>query len=148
MEEFMDTLLFVKGLIGVIVFAAAIGALVTQLQIRKKIPPIIRAKTPTLLSWHRWLGRTALGGFVLNSTICLLVGLYPALRADPRHLLHGLLAVLCAAVFLGKVWTTRGRIKWGMKRILPLGVTLFVLQMGVFLTATVFAIWARLVGLV
>ena len=144
----MDTLLFVKGLIGVIVFVAAIGALVTQLQIRKKIPPIIKAKPLTLLNWHRWLGRTALGLFVLNSVICLLVGFYPALRADPRHLIHGLVAALCALVFLGKVWTTRGRIKPGLKRIVPIGVTLFILQTGVFLTATVFAIWARLVGLV
>jgi hypothetical protein len=143
----VNALLFVKGLIGLIVFAAAAGALITQLQIRKVIPAIFRVKTPVLLNWHRWLGRVSLGGFVLNSVICMLIGFYPALRTDPRHLAHSLLSILCAVVFLGKVWVTRRRVRWGLQRIVPLGASLFVLQAGVFLTATVFAIWARIVGL-
>jgi hypothetical protein len=144
----MDSLLFVKGLIGLIVFVAALGALITQLQIRKKIPAILRAHPRMLRSWHLWMGRIALGGFVLNSMICLLVGLYPAPRTDLRHLAHGILATLGVVFFLGKVWITRRRVRWAMKRIVPLGVIVFAFQTAIFLTATVFAIWARIVGLV
>jgi hypothetical protein len=144
----MDSLLFVKGLIGLIVFVAAIGALITQLQIRKKIPAVLRAHPRTLRNWHLWMGRTALGGFVLNSMLCLLLGLYPAPRTDLRHLVHGILGTLGAAFFLGKVWITRHRVKWAMKRIVPLGLLVFALQTAIFATATVFAIWARIVGLV
>jgi len=144
----MDSLLFVKGLIGLVVFVAAIGALITQLQIRKKIPPVLRASPKVLRNWHLWMGRVALGGFVLNSAICLLVGLYPAPRTDPRHLAHSILATLCVVFFLGKVWITRRKVRWAMKRIVPLGGLVFAFQTTIFLTATVFAIWARIVGLI
>ncbi|UCC63952.1 MAG: hypothetical protein JSV36_02505 [Anaerolineae bacterium] len=144
----MDSLLFVKGLIGLAVFIAAIGALITQLQIRKKIPPVLRARPQVLRNWHLWMGRVALGGFVLNSTLCLLIGLYPAPRTDPRHLAHSILATLCVVFFLGKVWVTRRKVRWAMRRILPLGMFVFALQTAIFLTATVFALWARIVGLV
>ena len=100
-----------------------------------------------LRSWHLWMGRIALAAFVLNSVICLLVGIYPAFRSDPRHLVHGIVASLCIIVFLVKTWITRRKIKWGMKRIIVLGGMLFGLQSAVFLTSTVFAIWARVTGL-
>lgn len=144
----MNALLFVKGLIGLVVFVAALGALITQLQIRTKIPTIPGVKASALRVWHRWLGRVALWGFVLNSMLCLLVGFYPAPRGDPRHLVHSLLSVICAVVFLGKIWITRRKIRWGLRRIVPLGATLFILHVGVFLTATVFAVWVRVAGLV
>jgi hypothetical protein len=144
----MDSLLFVKGLIGLVVFVAAIGALITQLQIRKKIPPVLKASPKVLRNWHLWMGRVALGGFVLDSTLCLLIGLYPVPRTDPRHLAHSILSTLCAAFFLGKVWITRRKVRWAMKRILFWGTLVFALQTGVFLTATVSAIWARIVGLI
>ena len=144
----MDSLLLVKGLIGLVVFIAAIGAAITQLQIRKKIPPVLKASPKVLRNWHLWMGRVALGGFVLNSTLCLLIGLYPAPRTDPRHLAHSILATLCVVFFLGKVWITRRKVRWAMKRIVPLGALVFVFQTVIFLTATVFAIWARIVGLI
>jgi len=145
--ERVNTLLFVKGLIGLIVFIAAIGALITQLQSRKLIPPILRLKPAALLHWHRWSGRVALIGVVLDSVICIEIGLYPVLRRDPRHVIHIILGVLLAGFFLGKVWTVRRKLKWGMKRIIPWGIGVFILQAGVFLSATLFALWARLVGL-
>ena len=143
----MDTLLFVKGIIGVVVFVAAIIALLTQLQMRKRISPIIKASPKVLRSWHLWMGRIALAAFVLNSVICLLIGMYPAFRSDPRHLVHGLVASLCLVVFLGKTWITRRKIKWGMKRVVVLGIVLFSLQLAVFMSATVFAIGERIAGL-
>ena len=118
-KEKMNTLLFVKGLVGLIVFLAAIGALLMQLQTRKVFPPILKVKGPRLLTWHRWLGRTALAGMVFNGALCLLIGLYPALRSDPRHLAHSILAILLAIAFLSKVWVTRRKIRWGIKQILP-----------------------------
>jgi len=144
----VDSLVFVKGLIGALVFLAAIGALITQLQMRKRIPAIIKAGPKVLRQWHLWLGRVALGGFILNSTICLLIGLYPTPRTDVRHLTHGILATLGAVLLLGKGWATRRRVKWAMKRIVTFGILVFALQAAVFLTATVFAIWARITGLV
>lgn len=144
----MDSLVFVKGLIGVLVFLAAIGALITQLQIRKRIPPIIRAGPKVLRQWHLWLGRTALGGIVLNSALCLLIGLYPAPRTDARHLAHSAVATVGLALLLGKGLATRRKVKWAMKRIVTIGLVVFALQAAVFLTATVFAIWARITGLV
>jgi hypothetical protein len=143
----VNTLLFVKGLIGLIVFVAAVGALITQLQSRKLIPPILRLKPAALLNWHRWSGRVALIGVVLDGVICIEIGLYPVLRTDPRHLIHSVLGVLLAGFFLGKVWAVRRKLKWAMKRIIPWGVAVFILQTGVFLSATLFAIWARLAGL-
>lgn len=143
----MNTLLFVKGLIGLIVFVAAIGALVTQLQSRKIIRPVLRLKPAALLQWHRWSGRVALIGVVLDSVICMEIGLYPVLRWEPRHVAHIALATLLAGFFLGKVWVVRRKLKWGLKRIIAWGIGVFVLQTGVFLSATVFAIWARLAGL-
>ena len=144
----MDSLVFVKGVIGVLVFLAAIGAFVIQMQMRKRIPPIIKASPKVLRQWHLWLGRTALGGFVLNSMICLLIGLYPAPRIDVRHLAHGILAAVGLALLLGKALATRRKVKWAMKRIVPIGIAVFALQAAVFLTATVFAVWARITGLV
>jgi hypothetical protein len=144
----VDSLIFVKGLIGVLVFLCAVGALLTQLQMRKRIPPIIRAQPKALRRWHHWFGRAALAGFVLNSTICSLIGLYPVPRTDFRHLAHSILAALCLLVFLAKGWITRLRIKWGMKHILNIGWLLFALQSMVFVSATVFAIWARFTGIV
>ncbi len=144
----MNTLLFVKGLIGLIVIVPALIAFLTQAQIRKKIPPIFKANNPALLKWHRWTGRIALGGFVLNSVICLLIGVYPAFPFTPRYIAHSALSVLCTFVFLGKVYVTRRKVKWGIKRIVPWGIALFALHVGIFLTATVFALWARIVGLV
>jgi hypothetical protein len=144
----VNTLLFVKGLIGVIVIVAAIGALLSQLQSRKLIPPVFRLVGPALLKWHRWLGRIALGGTVLNSVICMEIGLYPALRADSRHLIHIILGFALAIALLSKTWVMRRKLKWALKRAVPWGIAVFILQAGVFATATAFAIWARIVGLV
>jgi len=63
-----------------------------------------------------------------------------------RHVIHGILAVLTLLVVLGKAWITRRKIRWGMRRILVLGWLVFSLQSTVFVSATVFAIWARLAG--
>jgi hypothetical protein len=143
----VNSLLFVKGLIGVMVFLSAAGAALLQLQARKVIPPIIKRPGPFLLKWHRWLGRIALAGTVLNSVICVLIGLYPALRSDPRHLAHMTLGALLMVVFLSKLYALRRKFKWANKRALAWGAAVLALQAGVFLTATVFAIYARIAGL-
>ena len=142
----MNTLLFVKGLIGLLVFLAAGGAALTQLQNRKLIGPLLPLQGPALLAWHRRLGRIALAGFVLNSVICLELGFYPALRTDPRHVIHSILGVLLAIAFFGKVWVTRRKLRWGLRRIVIWGGVVFVLHAGVFASATIFALWARLAG--
>lgn len=141
------TIRFVKGLIGLIVFAAAIGALITQLQIRKKIPPVFRAENAVLLNRHRRLGRIALGGFILNSVICLLIGFYPVMLTDARHLSHSILAFFCTVLFLGKVWITRRKIRAGIKRIIPIGIVVFALNLGIFATATIFGVFTYLTSL-
>jgi len=146
-EVSVNSLAFVKGLIGLIVFIAAIGALATQLQSRKLIPAIFRLKGPALLKWHRWLGRIALGGTVLDGMLCMEVGLYPALRTDTRHLIHMAFGVLLAIALLSKAWVLRRKLKWALRRAVSWGIVVFILEAGVFGSATVFAIWARIVGL-
>jgi len=143
----VNALLFVKGLIGAIVFIAAAGALVTQLQSRKLMPAILRLNGPALLKWHRWLGRIALGGTVLDGVLCMEIGLYPVLRTDTRHLIHMAVAVLLAIALLSKSWVLRRKLKWALRRAVPWGIAVFILQVAVFGSATVFAIWARIVGL-
>jgi hypothetical protein len=122
----MNALFFVKGSTGLIVFLAAVFALLTQLQVRNIIPVTFRVKNPVLLEWHRWAGRIALGGFVLNRMICQLVGVYPTFPFEARHFAHGVLSALCAAAILSKIWVTRGKVKWEKKRILTWVVTVFI----------------------
>ena len=99
----MNALFLVKGSTGLIVCLAAVFALLTQLQVHKIPLAILNVKDPVLLTWHRWAGRIALGGFVLNRMICQLVGVYAvhgdAYLASPfeaRHLAHSVPSALCA----------------------------------------------------
>jgi hypothetical protein len=122
----MNALFFVKGSTGLIVLLAAVFALLTQLQVRKIPPAILNVKNPVLLTWHRWAGRIALGGFVLTRMICQLVGVYPTFPLEARHFAHGVLSALCAAAILSKIWVTRRQVRWGKKRILTWVVTTFI----------------------
>jgi hypothetical protein len=122
----MNALFFVKGSTGLMVVLAAVFALLTQLQVRKILPAILNVKDPVLLTWHRWAGRVALGGFVLNRMICQLVGVYPTFPFEARHLAHGVLSALCAVAILSKIWVTRRQVRWGKRRILAWVVTLFI----------------------
>jgi hypothetical protein len=122
----MNALFLVRNLIGPIVFAAAVFALLTQLQIRNIIPATFGVKNPIFLKWHRWAGRIAIGGFVLNRMICQLVGVYPTFPLEARHFAHGALSALCAAAILSKIWVTRRQVRRGKKRILTWVVAIFI----------------------
>ena len=131
----MNVLFFVRGLISLIVVSAACTALLTQLQIRKILPAILNVKNPVLLTWHRWAGRIAMGGFILHRTMCLLVGVhlfqrnaYLSFPLEPRHFAHGILSALCAAAVLSKIWVTRRKVKPGQKWALSSwGVSVFII---------------------
>lgn len=137
----MQSLEFVKGLIGLIVFVAATIAALLQLQIRKKIPAVFNPRGPVLLDWHRWAGRTALAGCFLNGAMCLMIGLYPVLYTGPRYLAHGSAAIVAAVVFAGKVMSQRRRIRWGVRNVLPIGLFLWSLQAAIFAVITLHALW-------
>jgi hypothetical protein len=137
----MNALFFVKGSTGLIVFSAAVFALLTQLQIRKISPAILNVKDPVLLTWHRWAGWIALGGFVLNRMICQLLGVYPTFPFEARHFAHGVLSVLCAVAILSKIWVTRRKVKWGKKRILTWVVTIFIVGASFSTLTGVLAAW-------
>lgn len=130
----MNVLLFVRGLIGLVVVSAAVTALLTQLQIRKILPAVLNVNDPVLLTWHRWAGRIAMGGFVLHRTMYLLVGVhlfqsntYSFFSLEPRHFAHSILSALCAAAVLSKIWVTRRKVEQGGKRALSSwDVTVFI----------------------
>jgi hypothetical protein len=122
----MNALFLARNLISPIVCSAAIFALLTQLQIHNIIPTIYGVKNPVLLKWHRWAGRIAIGGFVLDRMICQLLGEYPTFPFEARNFAHGVLSALCAVAVLSKVWVTWPKGKWGRKRILTWVVTIFI----------------------
>jgi hypothetical protein len=126
----MDALFFVKGLIGLTVFCAAVLALLTQLQIQKRVPAIFGVKDAVLLEWHRRAGRVALGGFVLSRMMGFLLGAYPDFPFEARHLAHGALSALCAVAVLSKIWAARRQVRWGRKQALTWGASIFVLGAG------------------
>jgi hypothetical protein len=144
----MNTLIFVKGLTGCIVFLAAVVATLLQLQTRKLIPAVFPLKGARLTRWHLWMGRTALGGTLFVSVVCILIGFYPIPRLDPRHLIHIALGLLTALAFAGKLFIVRRRVRWGMQHMLPLGLGMLTLQVGIFASATAFALWGRIAGLI
>lgn len=134
------TLLSLKGPVGLLVFLVVMGAGLTQMQVRGIVPALFKVRRTTLLAGHRWLGRAALAGFVLDSVFCVILALSWGFPVTPRYLLHSLFGVLGAAVFLGKVWIVRRRVRWGMARVMLWGAGLAVLQTGIFLTGTLFAL--------
>lgn len=136
----MATIFAVKGQVGLVVILAALGAAFLQMQARRIIPPVLRARPAALSAWHQLLGRVALVGFLLNSALCILVIVSLGFPPTPRYTLHTVLAVLCALVFGAKVWVVRRRVRWGMARLVPLGAALALLQLGVFLTSTLFVL--------
>jgi hypothetical protein len=136
----MPILELTKGTVGLIVFLAATGAALLQLQMRHKIPPLFRGKPAVLLNWHRWLGRTALVAFVMNASSCLISGSYYEALFLPRYLIHGIVAVIAAAIFCVKLISSRRRIKWGVRNALQLGVSLWAAQVLIFGLITVHAL--------
>lgn len=136
----MATIFAVKGQVGLVVILAALGAAFLQMQARRIIPPVLRVRPAALSAWHQLLGRVALVGFLLNSALCILVIVSLGFPPTPRYTLHTVLAVLCALVFGAKVWVVRRRVRWGMARLVPLGAALALLQLGVFLTSTLFVL--------
>lgn len=134
------TILALKGPVGLGVFLAVLGAAFLQMQARRIIPPLFRDRPPSLLAWHRTLGRVALAGFLVDSAFCLIVIASLGFPPTPRYTLHAALAVFGALAFGAKVWVVRRRVHWGMARLLPLGATLALLQTGVFLTGPLFAL--------
>lgn len=136
----MATILALKGPVGLVVLLATLGAAFVQMHLRRLIPPVLRGRPAALAAWHRWLGRAALAGFLVDSAFCLAVIGALGFPLTPRYGLHAACAVLGAAAFGGKVWVVRRKVRWGMARLVPLGAGLALLQVGVFLTGPLFAL--------
>ncbi|MGC8838226.1 MAG: hypothetical protein ACP5UM_07400, partial [Anaerolineae bacterium] len=132
----MATILALKGPVGLAVFLAVLGAAFLQMQVRRILPPVLPGRPVTLVAWHRWLGRIALAGFLVDSAFCLVVIAALGFPPTPRYVLHALFAALGALAFGAKVWIVRRKVRWGTARLVPLGAGLALLQTGVFLTGT------------
>ena len=137
-----------NSLIGPIVFFAAVIALLTQLQIHKKVHAIFGVEYPVLLAGHRWAGRIALGGFVLKR----MMGLFSdscstygdtclAFPFKPQHLTHGALSALCAAAVVSKIRVTQRRARRRTRGVLAWRATSFFLGASFFILTCVLAAW-------
>lgn len=137
----MNGPLNVNGPVNMIILVAAIIALLTQPQIRIRIPSFFGVDLPVLQNWHCWAGRIALGGFVLNYMLFPLVGMHPATPADLRYSAHSVLSTLCAVAVLRKIWLTwredTDRTKW----MLPWSTAVFGLGASFFTLSCALAAW-------
>ena len=142
----LNGLLIVKGIVATIAFVTALLAFLTMMQIRKKIPAILPGNAAALRRWHVISGRISLVSLIFLAFIGigLALFLYPPMALRPW--LHVLVAVSTTLWFSAKVTVVRRKLQPWMKQLLPIGVILFALQVVIFLTATVWAYWFKITG--
>jgi len=115
---------FVNDLTNSIVLFAAIMALLTQAQIRKIIPVLSRVDKSRLRTWHRLAGWIALGCFVINMGMGLIISTNPLSPLKPHHFAHSVLLPICAVAILSEIHDMNRKVYWIDRRAL-LGYSCF-----------------------
>ena len=142
----LNGLLMAKGVVALATFATALVAFLTMMQIRKKIPAILKGDAKTLRRWHVTSGRICLALFVLLAFIGTGLALYLYPPSALRPWLHVVISIVTTVAFVAKVIVVRGKVQPWFKQLLPFGIILFALHTAIFLTATVWAYWFKLTG--
>jgi hypothetical protein len=144
----VNSLLLLKGIMATVAFIAALGAFLTMMQIRGKIPAIFPLKTLKLRRWHVISGRVSLVFSIFLALIGTSLALYLLPPQSLRPWLHVTSGVLVITWFSIKVAVIRRKIPLGLKNLLPIGAILFLLHVALFLTATVWAYYFVITGVI
>ena len=142
----LNGLLMAKGIVALATFAAALIAFLTMMQIRKKIPPLLKGDAKTLRRWHVTSGRVCLALFVLLAFIGMGLALYLYPPSALRPWLHVIVSIVTTFAFVAKVVVVRRKLQPWFKKLLPFGIILFALHTAIFLSATIWAYWFKLTG--
>ena len=142
----INGLLMAKGVVALTTFVTASIAWLTMMQMRKKIPPVLKADARTLRKWHVTSGRISLVTFILLAFIGMGLALYLRKPSAIRPWIHVTVSITASLVFIAKVIVVRRRVQPWFKQLLPFGITLMVLHTAIFFSATVWAYYFKLTG--
>lgn len=111
----MNSLYFIKALIGTMLFFSGLGAMLTAQQRLVRLPKALVLRPRVQAEWHRRYGHIALGALWMNGALGLMLLVYPPVLKDIRGVSHSSVAGALAVVLLAKAYLARRRVRWGMR---------------------------------
>ena len=142
----INGLLTAKSIVALVMFITASIAWLTMMQMRTKIPPLFKADARALRKWHVISGRISLATFILLAFIGMGLALYARKPSAIRSWIHVIVSSVTTLLFIAKVIVVRRKMQPWFRRLLPFGITLMALHTAIFFSATVWAYYFKLTG--